>query len=167
MPQNRGKIATLPGGPVSRAAVPGRESIDRPGFLKRVQEILGVRTLRSERDLVALVEQRLPTGTVDALCESGLNDDELHAIVIPRRTLAHRRARGEPLSRNESDRLVRVARIVGLGEQVFGDPERNWRWLRRSKRQLQGRHPLELLTTEIGAKLVEEMLYRIDEGMAA
>jgi len=87
--------------------------------------------------------------------------------VVPRRTLTHRRARREALSRDESDRAVRLARLAALAEQVFGDPERSWRWLRAAKRQFQGRTPLQLMATEAGARLVEELLYRIDEGMAA
>jgi putative toxin-antitoxin system antitoxin component (TIGR02293 family) len=63
--------------------------------------------------------------------------------------------------------VVRVARIVALGEDVFGDRERSWRWLRTAKRQFQGRPPLQLVATEAGARLVEDLLYRIDEGMAA
>lgn len=36
-----------------------------------------------------------------------------------------------------------------------------------SERQLQGCRPLQLLATEAGARHIEELLYRIDEGMAA
>lgn len=86
---------------------------------------------------------------------------------MPRRTLTHRRARREALSREESDRAVRLARIAALAEYVFGDPKRAWRWLRASKRQFHGSSPLQLMATEAGARLVEELLYRIDEGMAA
>lgn len=150
-----------------RTATTGDRIADRSGLLARIQRMLGVRALRSERDLVALVEQRLPTRAVDALRESGLRDEEIHSIVIPRRTLAHRRARGENLTREESDRVVRVARIAGLAEQVFGDRESAWAWLGRAKRQFGGRSPLQLLATETGAKLVEELLYRIDDGLAA
>ena len=62
---------------------------------------------------------------------------------------------------------VRVARVVALCEAVFGERGRSWKWLRDAKRQFQGRAPLDLLATEAGARLVEEWLYRIDEGMAA
>jgi putative toxin-antitoxin system antitoxin component (TIGR02293 family) len=86
---------------------------------------------------------------------------------VPRRTLTHRRARHEALSREESDRAVRIARIAALGEQVFGDSERSWHWLRAAKRQFNGRGPLQLAATEAGARLVEEFLHRIDEGIAA
>ena len=141
--------------------------LEHPSVLKRIQEILGLQRLRTDQDLVKLVEQRLSTRAIDALRQSGLTDEEIYSLVVPRRTLTHRRGRGEGLSRDESDRVVRIARVVALCEGVFGDPERGWRWLRDAKRQFQGRAPLDLLATEAGARLVEELLYRIDEGMAA
>lgn len=136
-------------------------------LLHRVQQILGVARLRSDQDLVRLVENRLPTGTLEALRRSGVTDDEIYVLIVPRRTLAHRRARREALSRDESDRAVRLARLTALAEHVFGDSARAWRWLRAGKRQFHGRSALELTATEAGARLVEELLYRIDEGLAA
>lgn len=135
--------------------------------LKRVQEILRTPRLRSDQDLVRVVEERLPTDVIDGLRQSGLTDDEVYALVVPRRTLTHRRARREALSRDESDRAVRLARTAALAEQVFGEAERAWRWLRASKRQFRGRSPLQMLATEAGARIVEELLYRVDEGIAA
>jgi putative toxin-antitoxin system antitoxin component (TIGR02293 family) len=152
---------------LSKAAVAEPRDVQQPSLLKRVQEMLGVRRLRSDQDLVRLVEERLGIGVVEALRQSGLTDDEIYSLIVPRRTLAHRRARHEALSREESDRAVRIARIAALGEQVFGDPDRSWHWLRAAKRQFNGRSPLQLAVTEAGARLVEELLYRIDEGMAA
>lgn len=51
--------------------------------------------------------------------------------------------------------------------QIFGDPEKALRWLRKAKSGLGGRTPLAALETETGARLVEEWLVRIDQGMAA
>lgn len=141
--------------------------LEHPGVLKRIQEILGLQRLRTDQDLVKLVEHRLSSRAIDGLRESGVTDEEVYSLIVPRRTLTHRRARREALSRDESDRVVRVARVVAVSQQVFGDHERGWRWLRDAKRQFQGRAPLDLLATEAGARLVEELLYRIDEGMAA
>ena len=132
-----------------------------------MREILGLHRLRTDRELVNLVEQRLSSRAIDALRQSGLLDEEIYALVVPRRTLTHRRTRREALSCDESDRAVRVARVVALSETVFGDRERSWRWLRAAKRQFDGRAPLQLLATEAGARLVEELLYRIDDGLAA
>ena len=150
-----------------KAATVEAPAIEHPSVFRRIQEILGVQRLRSDQDLVKLVEQRLSSRAIDALRESGLADEEVYSLIVPRRTLTHRRARREALSRDESDRAVRIARVVALCEEVFSDRERGWRWLRDAKRQFQGRTPLHLLATEAGARLVEDLLYRIDEGMAA
>ena len=136
-------------------------------LLRRVQKILGVPRLRSDQDLVKLVEDGLATNALEELRRAGLTDEEIYSLIVPRRTLTHRRARREALSREESDRAVRLARLAALAEQVFGDPDRAWHWLRASKRQFKGRSPLQFMATEAGARLVEELLHRIDEGMAA
>ena len=150
-----------------KAAIAEPAAAQQPSLLKRVQEMLGVPRLRSDQDLVRLVEDGLATAALDGLRRWGLTDDEIYSLIVPRRTLTHRRARREALSRDESDRAVRLARIAALGEHVFGDSKRAWQWLRAAKRQFHGRSPLQVTATEAGARLVEELLYRVDEGMAA
>lgn len=129
--------------------------------------LLGTPPVHNDSELASLVEDRLPVDTVKSLKRGGLNDAEVYDLIIPRRTLAHRTANGEPLTREESDRAVRVARIAAMAEQVFGDAEKSWRWLRRPMRQLGGRTPIAMLATEVGARVVEEMLGRIDYGIFA
>jgi putative toxin-antitoxin system antitoxin component (TIGR02293 family) len=146
---------------------PVTDVLPQPDLLKRVQKILGVHRLRTDQDLVRLVEEGLGTNAIEELRRSGLTDDEIYSLIVPRRTLTHRRARREALSREESDRAVRLARLAALAEHVFGDSERAWRWLRAPKRQFEARSPLQFMATEAGAHLVEELLHRIDEGMAA
>jgi putative toxin-antitoxin system antitoxin component (TIGR02293 family) len=62
---------------------------------------------------------------------------------------------------------VRVARISAMAEQVFGEPGRAWRWLRKAKRRFAGRTPVAMLATEAGARLVEEMIGQIEHGVFA
>jgi putative toxin-antitoxin system antitoxin component (TIGR02293 family) len=128
---------------------------------------LGVSNLRSDRDLALLVEKRLAPATVEALLRGGLSDAEIYSLIVPRRTLAHRIAKHQSLSKEESDKAVRVARITAMAEQVFGEPARAWRWLRKPKRQFDSRSPLEMLATEAGARLVEELIIQIDNDIAA
>jgi putative toxin-antitoxin system antitoxin component (TIGR02293 family) len=128
---------------------------------------LGVSRIRSGEDLASLVEKRLPATAVQALVRGGLSDAEVYQLIVPRRTLAHRIAKHQPLSKDESDKAVRVARITAMAEQVFGEPERAWRWLRKSKRRFGGKTPVEMLTTEAGARLVEEMIGQIEHGIFA
>jgi len=162
-----GNYADTRGGAVTRITAVDLPIHEHQNVLKRMQEILGLQRLRTDQQLVQLVEERLSSHAIEALRRAGLSDDEIYLLVIPRRTLTHRRSRREALSRDESDRVVRVARVIALCEEVFGDRERSWHWLRAAKRQFHGRAPLQLLATEAGARLIEELLYRIDEGMAA
>ena len=128
---------------------------------------LGVPRVRSDEDLASLVEKQLPATAVKALVRGGLSDAEVYQLIVPRRTLAHRMAKHQPLSREESDKAVRVARITAMAEQVFGEPERAWRWLRKPKQRFDGKAPMEMLASEAGARLVEEMIAQIDYGMFA
>lgn len=98
---------------------------------------------------------------------SGLEFAELYDVVIPARTLKHRKARKESLSRDESDKLARLIRIYDQAVRVLGDREKTLHWLRKPLRRFAGRRPLEMLRTEFGARMVEEMLGQLDYGMFA
>ena len=137
------------------------------GLYARLGGKLGVPRIRSGRDLASLVEKRLPATAIRSLVRGGLSDAEVYQLILPRRTLAHRVAKHQPLSKQESDKAVRVARITAMAEQVFGESERAWRWLRKTKRHFEDRSPIEMLATEAGARIVEEMLAQIDDGIAA
>ena len=128
---------------------------------------LGISKVRSDEDLASLVEKRLPATAVKALVRGGLSDAEVYQLVVPRRTLAHRIAKHQPLSKDESDKAVRVARVTATAERVFGEPVRAWRWLRESKRRFDGKTPMDMLATEAGARLVEEMMGQIEHGIFA
>jgi putative toxin-antitoxin system antitoxin component (TIGR02293 family) len=97
----------------------------------------------------------------------GYSQDEIFALVMPRRTYARRVKRREPLTVEETDRAVRLARVAELAERVFGDKEKAYRWLRKPKRTLGLAAPLTYLASEAGARLVEDMLWRIDYGFFA
>ncbi|WP_051978451.1 type II RES/Xre toxin-antitoxin system antitoxin [Edaphobacter aggregans] len=129
-----------------------------------IGDYIGV-TPKSQFDLAEIVEQGLPTETVALLRDKGLTFSEVSEIVISPRTLQHRRARGEHLSHEETDRLVRLARIAVLAEEVFGDREKALGWLRSQDERIGNRSPLSLLHTESGGRLVEDMLWQIDEGV--
>ncbi len=120
---------------------------------------------KSGFDLALIVENGLPTDSLSLLKEKGLTFSELSEIVISPRTLKHRKARGEHLSQEETDRVVRVARIVALAENVFGSHEKALRWLRSPDDRIDSRSPLSMLHTESGGRLVENMLWQIGEGV--
>lgn len=119
----------------------------------------------SDFDLAEIVEKGLPVERLSFLKEKGLTFSEVSQIVIAPRTLKHRKARGENLSHEETDRLVRVARLIGLAEQVFGDHAKALLWLRTPDERMGGRNPFSMLQTDAGGRLVESMLWQIDEGV--
>ncbi len=113
------------------------------------------------------IEAGLPVSVVESLLELGLSTTEVHELVVKPRTLSHRRDRGQPLSIDESDRAVRVVRIIEQATDAFGDKDKAMRWLRKPKRRFDGRAPMDMLLTETGGRLIEEMLIQVDEGMVA
>jgi putative toxin-antitoxin system antitoxin component (TIGR02293 family) len=122
--------------------------------------------IRSELDLLDAVSRGLPTLAVDAVVHSGiLTAEEADRLVIGRRALASRKARGQDLTRDESDRLARIARVNVVALEQFGSAEKASRWLRKPNRALGGQVPLELLATGEGARVVEETVMRIAHGL--
>ena len=97
----------------------------------------------------------------------GYSEDEIFSLVVPKRTLARRKAANEPLTVEETDKAIRLARIAAQAERVFGDAGKAHRWLRKAKRELKGETPVAYLASEAGARMVEEMLFRIEHGIHA
>ena len=117
-------------------------------------------------DVVDRIREGLPTSVVDETLQSGrLTASELDRLAIPRKTVAHRRKLGR-LTAEQSDRLLRVLRVMEEAETSFANPEKAHRWLRRPTDALAGRSPLNLLDTDVGARLVEQLLGRITHGLA-
>jgi putative toxin-antitoxin system antitoxin component (TIGR02293 family) len=131
----------------------------------QIGQWLGVSPLSSEQELLAIVERKLPASAIQRLLSLGITRKEVDELVIPLRTLQHRRSRKEKLTLEESDRVLRLLRVLSITEDVYGSRERAIEWLRRPNARLAKRTPLELLKTGAGARMVEDLLIQIDEGM--
>ena len=103
---------------------------------------------------------------VDRVLRDGkLSMMELDRLVLPRKTLAHRRILGA-LTSDQSDRLSRVLRMIDEAETTFGDREKAHTWLRRPNALLDNEAPLDRLDTDFGIRQVEALLDRIGQGLA-
>jgi putative toxin-antitoxin system antitoxin component (TIGR02293 family) len=132
----------------------------------KAKEIFAMAT-SDGRAAIEATRRGLPISIVDELVDSGrLSLAEIDRIVLPRKTLAHRRAIGA-LTPDQSDRLMRVVRVIAAAENTFGSFDKAHRWLRRPTTALEGDAPLELLDTSEGSRQVERLLGRIDHGLAA
>lgn len=131
----------------------------------QIGDWLGLQPPATESEILRIVEGRLPPSIIKRLVGLGLERSEIDAVIIPQRTLQHRRSRREKLTVEESDRVLRAIRVLSLAETVYGSRERALAWLRKPHARLDGRVPLSLLKTDTGSRIVEELLVQIDEGM--
>lgn len=131
----------------------------------QIGEWLGVKSPATETEILRIVEGKLAPAVIKRLISLGLERGEIDGIIIPQRTLQHRRSRREKLTVEESDRVLRAIRVLSLAESVYGSRERALAWLRKPHARLDGRAPLSLLKTDTGSRIVEELLVQIDEGM--
>ncbi len=129
-----------------------------------IRSLIGI-SPQSEFDLAEIVEQGIPTDSLAYLRHQGLTFTEVSSIIISPRTLKHRRARGEKLSNEETERAVRVGRVLSQADLVFGSHDKALLWLRTPDERLNNRTPLSMLPTEAGGRLVESMLWQIDDGV--
>jgi len=131
----------------------------------QIGEWLGVATPATEAEIFELVHARLDPSVVTMLLELGFERKEIDAVVIPLRTLQHRRSRGERLTMEESDRVLGLLQTLSVAEEVYSTRERALAWLRRANPRLKDRVPLLLLNTSVGCRMVEQLLWQISEGM--
>jgi len=130
----------------------------------QIGDWLGLGAPATEADILQIVESRLAPSVIKRLTALGLRRSEIDEAVIPSRTLQHRRSRREKLTIEESDRVLRVIRVLSSAEAIYGDRERALTWMRTPHPRLEGRTPLSLLRTDTGSRIVEELLIQIDEG---
>jgi putative toxin-antitoxin system antitoxin component (TIGR02293 family) len=140
--------------------------------VEAIAEVLGGRkvlgkTVSKPDDLARLVRKGLPAASVTALAGKLhlANRDLSRQLGIPQRTLTRRLGHAAPLTPAESDRTFRVARIYANAVEMIGDAETAIAWLRTPNRALGGEMPLDQLDTDVGARMVEDLLGRIAYGV--
>lgn len=131
------------------------------------RKVLG-RRISSLEDLREELRRGLPFRAAEEVVKKfGIATDELSvALHIPRRTIARRKKAGK-LPADESDRLLRLARIAAQAARVLGTHEKASRWLHEPNRALGNRIPLSLLDTDVGTRQVEDVLGRIEHGIVS
>jgi putative toxin-antitoxin system antitoxin component (TIGR02293 family) len=126
------------------------------------------RDVENDFDLVEAIEGGLPIGAVEAVIRGGtFSAGEVYELVLPRRTFAHRKAKGQRLTAEESDRLTRAVRLAARAEEAIGNAGKAGLWMRKPNRALLGKRPLDLLESDVGARMVEQVLGRIEYGLGA
>jgi len=122
--------------------------------------------VRRDQDLGEIVRSGIPSEAVRVLALRTHTSVGfvIEAAGLNRRTMERRLSTKAKLKKEESDGIVRVARIVAHATEALGE-ERGLRWLHLPNRALGGKRPAELLNTEADARVVEDVLVRIEHGV--
>ena len=131
-----------------------------------ISHLMGIE-LDSAGKIIRQVRAGLPPAALEPLQNAlDIPRSELaEAISIPARTLA-RRQKETRLSPDESDRVLRLARLFDLALRLFeGDEAKARAWFKAPSRALGGESPLQYSQTEPGGREVENLAGRLEHGI--
>jgi putative toxin-antitoxin system antitoxin component (TIGR02293 family) len=113
------------------------------------------------------VEEGLPVVDVVRFGkEAGFTSDELARLIhIPPRTYARRVASKSRLKVPEGERAVRLMRIYDRARRLLATHDNTRQWLNSELPALGGRTPLDFAQTEPGAREVEAVIERLEDGV--
>ncbi|PYL50828.1 MAG: hypothetical protein DMF33_11850 [Verrucomicrobia bacterium] len=117
-------------------------------------------------DLIRQIQKGLRFSELKTLQNSlDLPFEQLAAKLCISRSTLHRRKAAGRLSPDESDKVMRLSRLLDHAAKVFGDVEKARAWLKFPQVGLGGAVPLDYAQTEVGAREVDDLLGRIDYGV--
>ena len=106
----------------------------------------------------------LPKAALDALVAHVADPGESRRLkyrIVPKATYL----RHDHLNAAHSQRTERLARVFALAEAIWRDRDEARRFMKTPHPELDGRPPLEVAMTEIGARQVEEVIERGLHGL--
>lgn len=117
-------------------------------------------------DLIEAVKAGLPIRVFRALAQAlEVSDAELARLTNISSTTLTRRKRAGTLSPEESERVLRLARLLHRAADVFETLDSAADWLKEPNRALGDDTPLAYAETELGAREVENLLGRLEYGV--
>jgi len=155
-----------------------KHEIHGPSYISGLREAVGARSnagvvVREDSVLedsptavIAQIRHGLAIGEFASLASwLATTEDELARWLGLSRATLHRRKKSGQLDATASERLIRVARLMARATEVFESEESARSWLKRPALALAGESPLGFADTEIGAREVEYLLGRLENGV--
>ncbi|MFW9084373.1 antitoxin Xre/MbcA/ParS toxin-binding domain-containing protein [Pseudomonas sp. P2758] len=135
-------------------------------YRSRMKVLLNIPEDATAQHIHEMIDAGFKASVIKALSDLGLLSFETQDAIVPAQTLKAKLASGERLSTRESDHLFRLVHTITLAESFFGDTDKALRWLSKPKSRFLGKSPIEMLSTTIGARQIEELLAQATEGMS-
>jgi putative toxin-antitoxin system antitoxin component (TIGR02293 family) len=135
----------------------------------RIAEVMGGRRVLGRRivswsDLDAVVAAGLPRAALDAVVThvaSPPDSTRMKYRIVPKATYQ----RSAQLNPAHSQKAERLARVFAMVESVWHDEAEARRFMNMPHPELNGRTPVEVAMTEVGARQVEEVIERGRHGL--
>ena len=116
--------------------------------------------------MIELLHAGLPVRELDDLQASlAVPMEKLIPMLGISKATFHRRKTVGRLGQDESDHVLRFARLMGKAVEVMESEHAARQWLTSPQFGLGGAVPLEYAETEVGAREVEDLLGRIEHGV--
>ncbi len=145
-----------------RRTLGGRKGLSGNSYIL----LLGLKAVRTS-ELLKLIKMGLGYNSWENFIRNTelQKEDAVNLVQISLRTLSRRKGEGR-LHPDESDRLIRAARIFALTSELFdGDVDSARKWLKGAQPALGGATPIEYASTDIGAREVEALIGRLEHGI--
>ncbi|WP_462153018.1 type II RES/Xre toxin-antitoxin system antitoxin [Pseudoalteromonas xiamenensis] len=95
-----------------------------------------------------------------------LSQNEFHHVtLIPISTIKRRLKNEERFSTQESDVMYRLALLIKLATDMFDDEQRALEWIREGVYGLNGKRPLDMISTTVDFETVKDLIGRIEHGV--
>ena len=136
----------------------------------KVADILGGprvlrRVVSNLAELQMAVIAGLPMESLDLTAEYVAADlKDLSAIkdrLVPRAT----RSRRERLKLGEGERVERLARLMAMAETVWEDEDDARAFMNEPHPLMEGKSPIEMAESELGARRVEQLLMKLEYSL--
>jgi putative toxin-antitoxin system antitoxin component (TIGR02293 family) len=129
------------------------------------EQTIGIKTTSLD-GLIVHLKRGFPVNSLTKLShQMGVSENKLASTVnVAQRTLTRRKKEGR-FKTDESERVLRIARLFEKSIDVMGTLELAQQWFRSPVKGLGGKTPLEYSDTEPGALEVEAILNRIEDGV--
>src|SRR4030066_754829 len=136
---------------------------------RKIADVLGrKRPVRTLPELTEIVSHGLPKSALRhrgvRVVSSPKEQREAMCRIVPTATYKRREQNLKP---EESEKTERLARVIATAEHVWGDAEEAKRFLARPHPELHGKTPLEASHAALGARQVEELLWKLFYGLPA
>lgn len=138
--------------------------------VERVADLLGgkavlKRPVRTWSELEQMVRDGLPKRSLQLVASRAVADGEPTSSLVYRVVPVATFKRRVRLTPEESARTERLARVVALSESIWNDEDESRAFLNRAHPLLDDRPPIDVASTELGARRVEQLLHSVEQGL--